>query len=280
MPMENAYAKPFLRWAGGKNWFVKHLPKILGDLDYADYYEPFLGGGSVFFALRPRHAYLSDANEELIVAYSALQSDPDGVIAQIEQWEVNEEQYYLVRSLDSNDNIVRSARFIYLNRTSFNGIWRVNKSGQYNVPYGHNDDYKFDFDRIREASVALKGAAMRCCDYTESLKQVKKDDLVFIDPPYTVSHNNNGFIEYNKKLFSLNDQHELRRCIDGLIEAGAYFILTNAAHETVREIFDGVGSVVELDRHCGLGGKSARRQSVGELVFTNIPGALIGSQNE
>ena len=105
-------------------------------------------------------------------------------------------------------------------------------------------------------------------------------DLVFIDPPYTVSHNNNGFIEYNKNLFALEDQYALRQSIDEISERGAYFILTNAAHETIGEIFGGIGTVVELHRHCGLGGKNAKRQSVGEFVFTNIPGINMEGLNE
>ena len=263
--------KPFLRWAGGKNWFVKYLPELLGDLEYSDYHEPFVGGGSVFFALNPKHAFLSDANEELIVAYKALRDNPNEVISQIKEWSVSEAQYYKIRALESDSDIVRSARFIYLNRTSFNGIWRVNKDGKYNVPYGHKDGYKFDYERMLSAAIALKHADLACRDYAESMKLVKKGDLVFIDPPYTVSHNSNGFIEYNKRLFSLEDQYALKSSIDDIKNKGAYFILTNAAHETVKEIFGDIGNIIELQRHCGLGGKNASRQAVREFVFTNIP---------
>lgn len=112
------------------------------------------------------------------------------------------------------------------------------------------------------------------------MKLVKENDLVFIDPPYTVSHNNNGFIEYNKKLFSLEDQYALRSSIDEISEKGAYFILTNAAHKTIKEIFAGVGTVIELHRHCNLGGKNANRQSVGEFIFTNVPNANMEGEDE
>lgn len=280
MSEQKASFKPFLRWAGGKNWLIKYLPELIGNLDYNDYHEPFVGGGSVFFALNPERAFLSDSNEELIIAYRALRDNPDAVISQIEKWNVSEKQYYEIRALESDSDIVRSARFIYLNRTSFNGIWRVNKDGKYNVPYGHNDDYKFNYERIRSAALALENASITCRDYTESMKMVKKGDLVFIDPPYTVSHNNNGFIEYNKKLFDLDDQHALRLNIDEISKRGAYFILTNAAHETVKKIFDGVGTVHELHRHCGLGGRSAKRQTIGECIFTNIPNVNLEGKNE
>lgn len=264
--------KPFLKWAGGKNWFIKHLGAVVGDLDFDTYYEPFLGGGSVFFHLAPENAKLSDTNKELIDAYEGLRDDVEGVIGLLESWPVSEENYYRIRSASYDDKTSLAARFIYLNRTSFNGIYRVNRKGVYNVPYGHNDGYKFDYDRLRASSGALQNAMISVSDYESALKGIEQRSLVFLDPPYTVAHNNNGFIEYNKKLFSLDDQHRLRKCINSINEVGAYFILTNAAHQTIKEIFDGCGTRLELPRYSTLGGKHARRQSISEFVFTNIPG--------
>lgn len=274
----HAHGKPFLKWAGGKNWFVKHLASIIGELDFQTYHEPFLGGGSVFFYLGPNAAVLSDTNEDLITAYEGLRDDVEGVIDLLENWHVNESEYYKIRQTKFTDNTHLAARFIYLNRTSFNGIYRVNRKGVYNVPYGHNDNYQFDFKRLRESSASLQGARIGVADYEAALKTVTQGDLVFLDPPYTVAHNNNGFIEYNKKLFSLDDQHRLRACIDKLRENGAFFILTNAAHQTIGDIFDGCGARLELSRYSTLGGKHARRQSISEYVFTNIPGAGQGEQ--
>lgn len=273
-------AKPFLRWAGGKNWLVKYLPAIIGDLQFNRYVEPFVGGGSIFFALNPDNALLSDANEELINTYIGVRDEIDQVLDILASWEVTEEKYYEIRSLRPETSAERSARFIYLNRTSFNGIYRVNKKGEYNVPYGRADNYKFDFQRIRNASSALQGTTLRHGDFSEALAGVREGDLVFLDPPYTVSHNQNGFIEYNKKLFSLEDQHQLKKCIDEVKSRDAYFILTNAAHKTVVDIFKDTGEMYELRRHCGLGGKNAKRQSVGECIFTNIPGVMLEGLDE
>ena len=267
--------KPFLKWAGGKNWFTRYLDAFLGDLKFNRYYEPFLGGGSVFFHLNPNNAQLSDANKELIDAYLGVQSDVEGVLTYLSNWEVCEEAYYKIRKIRSNDRIVNAARFIYLNRTSFNGIYRVNRKGEYNVPYGNRDGYEFDVDRIRTAAIALKDKTIIHSDFNCALQSVSAKDLVFLDPPYTVSHNNNGFIEYNKKLFSLEDQHRLKSCIDSIIEKDAYFILTNAAHETIFNIFKDCGKTIELSRFCGLGGRKAKRQSTTEYVFTNIPNILL-----
>lgn len=263
-------AKPFLKWAGGKNWFVKYLPTILNNLEYKTYHEPFLGGGSVFFFLCPDHAKLSDVNEELINTYIQIRNRVEDVIARIESWDISEESYYKIRSMKSSDRVIQAARFIFLNRTSFNGIYRVNRKGEYNVPYGKRDSYQFDFARIRAAGKALANADIQSCSFEETLSNIQANDLVFLDPPYTVSHNHNGFIEYNKKLFSLDDQHSLKKYIEGLNEIGAYFLLTNAAHETIDEIFGDCRTKLCMNRFVPLGGKKAKRTSVDEFVFTNI----------
>lgn len=264
--------KPFLKWAGGKNWLIKHLPVLISNLKFETYHEPFLGGGSVFFYLNPDKAFLSDANKELIEAYQAIQLDVEKVLKVLLSWPVSEEKYYDIRSLCSDDIFVRAARFIYLNRTSFNGIYRVNRKGEYNVPYGHRDNYQFDIKRIQRASIALQGKLVFHADFVDALDSVNKGDLVFLDPPYTVAHNNNGFIEYNKNLFSLDDQQKLRKSIDVISNRGAYFLLTNAAHEKISEIFEGCGARVALPRFSGLGGKQAKRQEINEYIFSNIPG--------
>lgn len=263
--------KPFLRWAGGKNWLAKDLAAALSGFSFNTYHEPFLGGGSVFFALNPEKAVLSDLNADLICAYVGLRNDPDAVIDQIGKWSVDEDTYYQVRSLSPMNEVMRAARFIYLNRTSYNGIYRVNRRGEYNVPYGHNDGYKFDYERLMAASVASKNAAFKVQGFDESIDDVCEGDLVFLDPPYTVSHNKNGFIEYNKTLFSLEDQNRLKSFIDEVHAKGAHYILTNAAHEAILEIFkDETNDCLTVSRHCGLGGKNAKRGAIEEYIFTNI----------
>lgn len=172
-------AKPFLRWAGGKNWLVKYLPYLIQSLDFNTYHEPFFGGGSIFFALSPKQAILSDINEELINTYIEVRDHVESVIEVINSWDINEEQYYIVRSEEPESTIRRAARFIYLNRTSFNGIYRVNREGQYNVPYGKKDGYRFDFERIRQASKSLHGMTLCSRSFEQSFNDVKTGDLVF-----------------------------------------------------------------------------------------------------
>lgn len=268
-------AKPFLRWAGGKNWLVKYLPYLIQDLDFNTYHEPFFGGGSIFFALSPKRAILSDINEELINTYIEVRDNVESVIDVINSWDVNEKQYYIIRSEEPDDAIHRAARFIYLNRTSFNGIYRVNRKGQYNVPYGKKDGYQFDFERIRQASTSLQGMTLCSRSFEQSLNAVKTGDLVFLDPPYTVAHNNNGFIEYNKKLFSLEDQFALKNCIDSITERGAFYILTNAHHQVIDDLFSPNSIKLPITRSSTLGGKYAERGITQEYIFTNIPHARI-----
>ena len=265
--------KPFLRWAGGKTWLLKHIKQITGETEFNNYHEPFLGGGAVFFSnTLIKIAFLSDLNEELINTYQVIKENPEEVISILKTYDNNEDFYYYLRKEKPIDKKVCAARFIYLNHTSFNGIYRVNKNGDYNVPYGfRNVDY-IEEEKIRFASNALQKANIFHGDFIDSLDNIKSGDLVFLDPPYTVSHNNNGFIKYNKTLFSLEDQIRLSKFIDSVKEKGAYYILTNAAHKIILEIFDKDDYCYELSRTSLIGGDKAKRGVVNEYIFTNISG--------
>ena len=212
----NIYPKPFLRWAGGKSWLIKYLDSIVRDYKFNCYHEPFLGCGSIFFyfASKMNTAYLSDFNNELIDTYSAIKNDPDGVILHLEKYVNTAEEYYRIRALRPETLIEAAARFIYLNQTSFNGIYRVNTKGEYNVPYGNRTKDFIEADKLRAASKMLQSAILQAEDFDCVRINVAPGDLVFLDPPYTVSHNHNGFIKYNQKLFSLEDQYRLKALID------------------------------------------------------------------
>lgn len=268
--------EPFLRWAGGKTWLVPYLDNIIGNTAINHYHEPFLGGGAIFFNInRQRRAYLSDENEELINAYLCVRDQPETVIELIQGYENTADTYYYLRGQTPKENVLRAARFIFLNQTSFNGLYRVNRQGQYNVPYGHRLFWMFDADKIREASLRLRNTSIRSCDFEDNKNKIKQHDLIFLDPPYTVSHNNNAFIKYNRNLFSLTDQHRLSRFIDYIKRKDAYYILTNAAHQTIAEIFEKGDHRLELQRPSLIGGRNARRDPVTEYVFTNLPGVMI-----
>lgn len=270
----NKAAKPFLRWAGGKSWLLKHLPGFLPKDGFNSYHEPFLGGGSIFFNLNPQNgAFLSDLNLELINTYIEVQRNVEGVINKLKEFENTKEFYYEVRDARHfKSRTSKAARFIYLNQTSFNGIYRENLNGKYNVPYGFRRKQFLDPENLRLASSVLQNATITDGDFFDVIKRVKKQDLVFLDPPYTVTHYENGFIKYNSKLFNENDQTRLSNAIDCLKELGAYYILTNAAHIHIRELFcKSSDRIIELQRASLIGGKSAKRGKYSELIITNIP---------
>ena len=263
--------EPFLRWAGGKTWLKKYIVNYLPDT-FRSYHEPFLGGGSIFFHIEQKKvSYLSDLNRELIFTYAQIRDDVENVIGCLKEFNNKEKEYYSIRQSKFDDPSQQAARFIYLNMTSFNGIYRENQKGEYNVPYGHR--YKIDFiqeNNLRLNSQKLKRTEICCLDFEEFLKKVQKNDFVFLDPPYTVAHSNNNFIRYNKKLFSLEDQYRLAASLKKLNKTGAKFILTNAYHDKIVEIYKGTGEFIPLSRMSLIGGKGASRQSIKEYIIRNF----------
>ncbi len=263
----------FIRWAGGKSWLVNPFKELIKDFEYRKYFEPFVGGGSIFFSIDNKHrSYLSDINEELINAYKMVQCNPSEMIDALLKMKNEEEEYYRIRSWNPDNDFDRAVRFVYLNHTSYNGIYRVNRQGVYNVPYGRRN-IKWEFDSIREASKKLQDVKLGCGNFTFFSKSIRKGDLIFLDPPYTVSEkaSENGFNKYNPTLFSLDSQKRLSAFIDDIKERGAYYILTNQAHPTIDEIFEKNDRKIVLERPCMIGGKHASRRTVQEYLFTNIP---------
>ncbi len=265
----------FIRWAGGKSWLVPYVQKMVSGLQYNDYHEPFMGGASVFFALEePGTSYLSDMNEELINAFIAVRDNPQRVIDYLSQFSNDEERYYAIRESEPRGKYQKAARFLYLNAYSFNGIYRVNKQGKYNVPYGYRKNISIDYDRILLVSEKLKKAVLKPQDFAEAKENIKAGDLVFLDPPYVVpKETSEVFIKYNQTLFSLEDQHRLADLIDWIDDQKAYFILTNAYDDTILNIFQGRGNgrVITRERSSLIGGKQAYRGKIQEYIFTNIP---------
>lgn len=262
--------KPFLRWAGGKTWLNKFLKPML-DFDFNQYHEPFLGGGATYFFLQPNSkCYLSDLNPNLISTYISIKNEVSDVIKILKTFKNEEDFYYDLRNKNFQDTASQAAKFIYLNQTSFNGIYRVNLNGVYNVPYGYRSKDFLDESLLNSISNNIQQVEFETADFDIVKKNLCMGDLVFLDPPYTVSHNNNGFIKYNEKLFSLEDQYRLSDLISHINEKGAYFILTNAAHEKIKEIFGSSPYSIELTRANLIGGANAERGKTNELIFTNI----------
>jgi DNA adenine methylase len=263
----------FLRWAGGKTWFIPHFHELVRGLQFNRYFEPFLGGASIYFSLDGNHkAYLSDINDDLINAYIALRDSPNRVISLLKEYSNDEKMYYEIRESKPKSTVQRAARFIYLNFNSYNGLYRVNNMGEYNVPYGFRVA-SMDFQKLVQFSNKLKECDLRSGDFEITKNEIRARDLIFLDPPYTVSHipAENGFIKYNAKLFSLDSQERLGCYIDHIKRCDAYYILTNDAHDKIKQIFDKGDRLIPLTRSCMIGGTNAVRGDVNEYLFTNIP---------
>ncbi|VWX59184.1 DNA adenine methylase [Sphingorhabdus sp. 109] len=269
--LDSPTGKAFLRWAGGKTWLARKSDQIFRNLEFECYHEPFVGGGAFFFSLGPlQKACLSDKNEALIEVYQCLKENHAKVIEEMRSLDNTESDYYRIREAKSDCRFERAAHFVFLNQTSFNGLYRVNLKGKYNVPYGHRSKKFLDESTLESAAAALQNCTLKSCDFMDTIDDIGPGDLVFLDPPYTVSHNNNGFIKYNQSLFSLEDQYRLSKYIRIIKDLGASYILTNAAHDKVREIFEMGDNCIELDRANLIGGKRAQRGSIKELLFTNL----------
>lgn len=229
---------PFLKWAGGKRWLA---PSVIPLLDAADgtYFEPFLGGGAVFFAHGPTRAKLSDTNDDLIQVYRVIRDDVEEVIYRLNDMVICPEEFDRVRRLKTSDPIQHAVNFIYLNRTAFNGLYRVNRKGQFNVPFGCKPGTRLcDVVLLHECSTSLQGAQLTAEDFRESLLTAGIGDAVFVDPPYTVQHSSNGFRRYNERLFSWNDQIELASICNHIVQKGAKVVITNSYHHDVLDLYD------------------------------------------
>lgn len=266
---------PFIRWAGGKRWLIS---KIIAQIpnDITNYFEPFLGSGAFFFQIKQLEKvkgnfFLSDINSELINSYKIIRDSCLDLCIELAKHKNNREYYYQLRSSKPETSLHSASKFIYLNRTSFNGIYRVNRNGDFNVPYG-NRQYNplFNFENLKGASSLLKDVSVDTFDFNTILQNVSKGDFVFLDPPYTVAHNNNHFIKYNQPLFSWGDQIRLSCFVKLLNEKKVRFILTNANHSSIINLYEDKFKIFDIERISTVGGSFAKRKPIKELIVTNL----------
>lgn len=265
---------PFLKWAGGKRWFVQRYGSLF-PRTFRRYFEPFLGGGAVYFYLRPEKAILGDVNPELIAAYRAIRDDWSAVKRSLAYHQrvhsqLSDAYYYQVRDKSPTTLVQRASRMIYLNRTCFNGIYRVNKSGKFNVPRGTKDAVLMDTDDFKSMSELLATAQLRVTDFESLIDEADEDDLVFADPPYTVRHNFNGFIKYNEILFSWSDQERLALALQRAAARGAKIVATNANHNSVRRLYSAWEfSTQSVSRFSQISADGDSRRQFEELIITS-----------
>jgi DNA adenine methylase len=261
--------RPFLKWAGGKQWLAPLAATWLPSDFSGTYYEPFVGGGSIFFAAAPGKAVLSDRCGELITAFRAVRDDVDAVIKALKTYPHTHEFFLTIRDRTPRTPHTQAARLIYLNKTAFNGLYRVNHNGKFNVPFGrYRNPTICNETRLRAAASILKNVDLRAGDFEVGLDGAVAGDFVYIDPPYITGHQNNGFLKYNAALFSWEDQKRLSRLAAKLREDGVTVVISNSDHQSVLDLYPGYFHY-RLERRSLIGGAGSQRGQVSEALLTS-----------
>jgi len=263
-------AGPFLKWVGGKTSLLpellRHVPPRL-----RRYHEPFVGGGALFFAVAPRRATLSDNNAELVHCYGQIRDDVSGVLEALALHVYEKSHYQSIRALEPRQlsPAARAARFIYLNKTCFNGLWRVNRAGRFNVPIGRYKNPRFlDPQALLAAHRALIGIEILHAPFEAALARAAPGDFVYLDPPYDPVSATSSFASYTPDGFTWDDQKRLARSCVALNRRGVRFLLSNSATERIRELYRGFEQrLVRAPRF--INSKADSRGRVDELLVFN-----------
>lgn len=269
-------ARPILKWAGGKSQLLPELLRRVPD-GFRAYHEPFIGGGALFFALwsagRIRRASLSDVNRELIETYETVRDDVESVIRALTRHDNDKEHFYRIRAQDPRrlSRVSRAARLIYLNKTCFNGLYRVNSRGQFNVPFADNPGANYrDAEALRLASRAFRDTDLRCESFDAVLDRAEPGDFVYFDPPYQPLSKTSSFTAYARDGFGEADQRRLAEVFRALAARGVHELLSNSDTPWVRKLYSGHPiDVVHASRV--INSKASRRGSVTEVLVLGAP---------
>ncbi len=262
---------PFLKWAGGKRWLVSQYDGWLRE-NPKRYIEPFLGSGAVFFHMQPKSAILSDLNTELVSTYIAVRDTPIRVkhYLSIHHRKHSVDHYYYVRQQATRTPATQAAKFIYLNRTCFNGLYRVNLQGVFNVPKGTKEKVILPSDDFEKVSALLQKTTLTSCDFADTINQARNGDFLYIDPPYTVRHNNNNFLKYNERIFSWADQKRLAKSLVKATRQGVSILISNADHPCIHELYRAsCWQRMRVDRFSRLASSAKHRKETTEVIISN-----------
>lgn len=264
-------ARPLLKWVGGKSQLLNDILPLIPK-KYGKYIEPFFGGGALYFALKPEQAVIADLNDELINLYKITKTHPKELINILKKFKYSSDDFYEIRNQDRSrlSPLQMAARTVYLNRTCFNGLYRVNKQGQFNVPFGKYVNPKIcDEENIYACSSLLRDVDIVCNDYKATLStHAKEGDLVFLDPPYLPISEYSDFKRYTKEQFYEEDHIDLSNEVKRLHDMGCHVILTNSNHPLVHELY-GEYNIEVIKTRRNINSNSSKR--VGEDVIINIP---------
>ncbi len=275
----NDLVQPFLKWAGGKRQLLPQIRRYI-PRRYNIYFEPFIGAGAVLFDLQPSTAVVSDANTELINCYQVIKTEPEALIASIHSHEITSEYFYRLRGLDREPEfalltpVQRASRIIFLNKTCYNGLFRVNRQGQFNAPFGNYRNPRIlDPTVVRAVSRYLIEAQIELSpgDFAASVGAVERDDFVYLDPPYDPVSDTAAFTGYNLDGFNREEQRRLKEVCEGLAERGAKVLISNSATDFIRTLYgdEGRWRIVEVEANRNINSVGTGRGRVTELLIYN-----------
>ena len=272
--------KPFVKWVGGKRQLLKQFrdlglyPPENFDPITNTYFEPFVGGGAVFFDLLPETAYLSDLNNELVVTYNVIKNDVENLIKSLKKHKLGKEYFLKIRAQNPEklSDLNTASRFIYLNRTCFNGMYRVNSKGGFNVPFGkYTNPLICDEVNLRKASKALKNVEIKKQDYKEVLKKAKKGDFIYFDPPYYPISKTASFTSYTSESFLDKEQIELRDTFVELHKRGCFVMLSNSDTPLINKIYSEPKGlrITKVQAGRAINSDASKRGKITEVLVTN-----------
>ncbi|WP_373069440.1 DNA adenine methylase [Sulfurimonas sp.] len=268
-------SKPVIKWVGGKRQLINELKSFLPK-KYNRYFEPFIGGGALFFSLKQHNSFISDYNHELTNLYSTIKNDTDKLIKDLKKHKNTEEYYYEMRALDRDEkkykrlsNVQKASRFIYLNKTGFNGLYRVNSKGQHNVPYGkYKNPTWLDEENLKECSKLLAHTEIQTGDFEVVKEHVQKGDFVYFDPPYVPVNKTSSFTSYTDQGFDSKMQERLKELCDYIDSIGAYFMLSNSYTDYILDLYKDYDIKTVMATRA-VNSKASGRGKIKEVVVLN-----------
>ena len=274
---KNKLVAPVVKWVGGKRQLLDEITPLLPKR-ITSYCEPFLGGGAVLFSIQPTKAIVNDLNQDLITVYEVIRDDVDSLLESLKKHENTAEYFYAIRDMDrdkevyqSMSKIERASRLIYLNKTCYNGLFRVNLSGEFNSPFGHYKNPNIVNEPILRAVSKYFSASnitFYSEDFAETLKRVRKGGFVYLDPPYDPVSDTASFTGYNKGGFDRNEQLRLKQCCDELTRRGVKFMLSNSATEFIKELY-GEYEITIVKAKRAINSDASKRGAIEEVLIRN-----------
>jgi DNA adenine methylase (dam) len=274
---KNQLVAPVVKWVGGKRQLIDSLMEILPPKK-SPYCEPFVGGGALLFKLQPTTAYINDTNEELINLYEIIRDDVDSLISELENHKNTSEYFYSVRDWDRNESkynklskVKKAARVIYLNKTCYNGLFRVNNAGEFNVPFGYYKSPNFvNAPVLKAVHSYLNSAKIRitCGDYYDMVTKLPRGSFVYFDPPYDPVSSTANFTGYTKGGFSKEEQIRLKECCDELTNRNIKFMLSNSSTDFIKNLYNNY-NITTVKAKRAINSNSSKRGEIDEVVVRN-----------